>query len=146
MDCPKCKVPMIVVEYEGVELDHCVECNGTWFDRDELELLFEDFGPEALGLLPRDMESLPEASTDEAKRRCPLCRKKMRKVRIEVGKGVLIDVCPRGQGLWFDEAEVAELAGGLAKAAPGVPGKAVEFMGRVFGAQETSNHEKGGQT
>jgi len=132
MDCPKCKVPMIVVEHDAVELDHCTQCLGTWFDRDELVLLLEGMGPGARHALPEEIGSMPEARTSEARRRCPICRKKMRKVRLGGEGGVLIDACPRGDGLWFDDAEVAQLAEQIAKRVPEAPGKAVHFMGRVF--------------
>ncbi len=33
--CPKCRGPMIIVEYEGAEID----CGGTWLDADELTWL-----------------------------------------------------------------------------------------------------------
>jgi len=132
---------MIVVEYEGVELDHCVECGGTWFDRDELALLFEGLGEDVGQLLPGQAESLPEASTGEKRCRCPLCRKKMRKVFIGPEHDILIDVCPRGEGLWFDDTEVAALANEVLGTIPGVPGQAMEFMGRVF--QKGKSHDQG---
>ena len=141
MDCPKCKAQMIVVEYEGVELDHCVECGGTWFDRDELGLLFEDVGPAARALLPLGAESLPEAPAHEKRRRCPLCRKKMRKVLVGPAHDILIDVCPRGEGLWFDDAEVAELADEVVAALPDAHGKAIQFMGRVMQGRRPREEE-----
>ena len=56
--CPVCRVPGFVVEYQGVELDICPDCNGTWFDRGELELVLEKGQP---------LEKA-EAVTDEARR------------------------------------------------------------------------------
>lgn len=141
MNCPRCKAPMLVVEYEGVELDTCLECEGTWFDRDELELLFEELSAEAQGLLPREMQSLPEAQTRERKRRCPACGRKMRKVLIGPGQDILIDVCPQGDGLWFDSKEVAQLAREAIDAVPGLAGKAIHFMGQVFRSQESPDKE-----
>jgi Zn-finger nucleic acid-binding protein len=133
---------MIVMEYEGVELDHCVECGGTWFDKDELELLFEGLGEDVRKLLPTEAEKLPEAPTHEKRRRCPLCRKKMQKVLIGPKSDILIDVCPRGEGLWFDDTEVAALADEVLGSIPGVPGQAIDFMGRVF--RKSRERKKGG--
>ena len=42
MDCPVCSEPMIVLEYDRVEVDYCVSCQGLWLDAGELELLFGD--------------------------------------------------------------------------------------------------------
>ena len=133
----------MVVEHEGVELDHCVECDGTWFDRDELELLFEGLGPEAHRLLPAHIEALPDAATQEKPRRCPACGRKMRKVLLGIEKTVLIDACPRGDGLWFDSTEVAQLAEDLAQRVPAVAGRAITFMGQVFKGKKAPVQEEG---
>lgn len=99
MNCPVCKVPAYVVEYQGVELDICGECQGVWFDRGELNLV--------LGYGQPVDKSLAE--TSEEKRRCPICTKKMDKVNIGPASRVLIDSCPEGCGLWFDAGELGEL-------------------------------------
>lgn len=41
MICPVCKEPMVVLELDQVEIDHCINCGGIWFDAGELELLLE---------------------------------------------------------------------------------------------------------
>lgn len=135
MNCPVCKTPMLVVEHQGIELDHCPECRGTWFDREELELLFARALPDVRDALPDEAESLPEAQTREKRRRCPLCRKKMRKVYVGRKGKVLIDICPRGEGMWFDSEEVASLAAELSatEGAPPDTSRAIEFLGGLFG-------------
>ena len=135
MQCPKCKVAMMVVEFEQIELDSCGQCQGTWFDRGELALLFDDHAEAARALGPEVIEALPEAPTAEKKRRCPICRRKMRKVIVGELPPVLIDACVEGHGLWFDDLEVARLADQLAARLPGAAGKAFAFLGRVFPAK-----------
>ena len=39
MICPTCREVMIVVEQDKIELDHCPNCAGVWFDGGELEVL-----------------------------------------------------------------------------------------------------------
>jgi Zn-finger nucleic acid-binding protein len=56
-----------------------------------------------------DVLRLPEAHTSEKKRRCPICAKNMKKVKIGGETGVMIDTCIHHDGLWFDGGEVAEL-------------------------------------
>ena len=34
--CPACKKPMIALELEGIEIDHCLDCGGTWLDSGEI--------------------------------------------------------------------------------------------------------------
>ncbi|MFH1842106.1 MAG: zf-TFIIB domain-containing protein [bacterium] len=143
MDCPKCKVTMLVVEYEGVELDYCLQCEGTWFDQGELALLFEDLGASEFGPHPEQLDALPEAKTREKKRKCPACDKKMRKVTVGPQNNVLIDACPRQHGLWFDGEEVAELAQQVVDAGSDLSDKAVAFMGRVFHKQDSSTEAEG---
>lgn len=133
MNCPHCKAPMLVVEYDGVELDHCAACEGTWFDQGELDLLLFDEGdPASEHVRPETIAALPAAASDEAARRCPLCRKAMRKVNIGLQGRVLIDVCPRGHGLWFDRGELADLATELTATGEDLPDRALRFLGGVI--------------
>lgn len=42
--CPACHEPLVVFELEGVEVDHCPACLGTWLDAGEVELIAERAG------------------------------------------------------------------------------------------------------
>ncbi len=122
MKCPVCRVPGFVVEYQGVELDLCAECNGIWFDRGELDLVLGHDHP---------VNQAP-ASSDEAKRPCPICRKKMDKVNIGPDRRVLIDACPEGCGLWFDQGELSELTHSLQSEGWQVAPEVREFLCGMF--------------
>jgi len=101
MICPKCKRPVVVLELQQVEIDHCPSCGGIWLDNGELELLL---GKEKL----REGSFTSPGKTDtgrEKRIRCPICRRKMEKLMYD--KRVLLDVCRRGHGLWFDRDELA---------------------------------------
>ncbi len=37
MRCPKCGMELIAVNYKGIEVDKCSECEGVWLDAGELE-------------------------------------------------------------------------------------------------------------
>jgi len=142
MDCPGCKAPMLVVEYDDVELDHCARCGGTWFDHDELSLLLTDKGDEALAQLKADMiAALPDAATLEKPRRCPRCRDRMRKVNIGPAQRVMVDVCPQGHGLWFDRGEVRELVADLPTTGDDLPARALRFLGGVIRRGEPAASE-----
>ncbi len=39
MKCPKCGADLSAVDYHGVQVDRCPECNGVWFDAGEVESL-----------------------------------------------------------------------------------------------------------
>jgi hypothetical protein len=37
MKCPKCGMKLIALDYKGIEVDKCSECEGIWLDAGELE-------------------------------------------------------------------------------------------------------------
>lgn len=39
MRCPKCGMALETLTVQGVEVDRCSSCNGTWLDNGELEQL-----------------------------------------------------------------------------------------------------------
>ena len=122
MICPACKSDMIVVEHEDIELDYCVKCHGVWFDAGELELLLGSLGLDSTSPFLNSILEAEEAKTEEEKRRCPLCRQKMKKSNLETK--VLVDLCPQGEGIWFDGGEVGMLIKQLARKKPAKPGAA----------------------
>lgn len=133
MKCPACKSLMIVVEYERIELDWCPRCSGVWFDRGELELLFDTMQVEKGPFAMDDIFSRPEAKSTEKKRRCPICGKKMRKTLLGHAPEVLIDACSRGDGLWFDKGEVVQLIAQAPSMAKGESqSRVLTFLGEVF--------------
>jgi Zn-finger nucleic acid-binding protein len=138
MICPACKKDMIVVEYSQIELDYCLNCHGVWFDSDELELFLKSIDLDTPDLLISRIAVSTEASTPEKKIRCPLCRRKMKKTTIGERLEILIDACPRKDGLWFDGGEVAQLVKELAKKkslGPEAEQKVLSFLGEVFKAR-----------
>jgi Zn-finger nucleic acid-binding protein len=124
---------MIVVEHDRIELDYCPECHGVWFDAGELELLLNSWGLEGTASFLDGILNTEEAATAEKKRRCPLCRQKMKKANLETQ--VLVDVCPNGEGIWFDGGELGALVRQLAQKAPAPPDKernVVNFLGEAI--------------
>src|SRR4030042_4320419 len=106
MKCPVCKNLMIVVESEKIELDHCVSCGGVWFDSGELALFLDTAKLDGLTFAPANILALPEATTSEKKRKCPICATKMKKTHIGQEPKVLIDACINGDGLWSADGAV----------------------------------------
>ncbi|MDD5094044.1 MAG: zf-TFIIB domain-containing protein [Dehalococcoidia bacterium] len=135
MRCPACKNLMIVVEHNRIELDYCVECAGVWFDAGELEVLIETMQLEQSSLSLDSILSTPETKSTEKKRQCPICAKKMKKATLGHAPEVLIDVCPRGDGLWFDKGEVGQLITQLPdnpSTKPQSQERVINFLGEVF--------------
>jgi Zn-finger nucleic acid-binding protein len=139
MKCPACSNLMIVVEHENIELDYCMDCAGVWFDAGELELLLESMALEGSSLSLDSILTSPEATSSEKKRKCPICRQKMKKATVGHKPEVLIDACQRGDGLWFDKGEVGQLITQLAdkpSEEADSQGRVITFLGEVFRARD----------
>ncbi|MCX6998482.1 MAG: zf-TFIIB domain-containing protein [Kiritimatiellaeota bacterium] len=131
MRCPACDQAMVILEYQGIELDHCVACGGGWLDAGELGLLLNGT-PEAPGDL---------ALTDAAhgRRRCPRCPQRMHTGRLP-GSGVEVDVCPARHGLWLDRGELVALTRERAAGAEGMAALS-QHLDELFGAEKTNPKE-----
>lgn len=108
MDCPICAKPMIVLELNQVEIDHCTSCGGVWLDAEEMDLLLD--GAARRKEIREHIQA--DSTTHEAKRRCPICRKKMEKARVRhegQQESILIDRCKRGHGTWLDGGELQQI-------------------------------------
>lgn len=139
MICPVCNQAMMVVEHQRIELDYCVKCHGVWFDSGELDLMLKYFALPTEEFSMHHIMELQERKVTEKKRRCPLCRKKMRKVTLGREPEVLIDTCPKGEGLWFDGGEVGQVIKQLLQSAPdkgGAHGRVISFLGETFKSRE----------
>lgn len=139
MICSTCKKDMIVVEHNKVELDYCPNCRGVWFDAGELELLLSSMGLDSRSIFLTDILTLPEIQSIEKKRKCPICRQKMKKTTIGQEDAILIDICKRGDGLWFDSGEVANLIKQISDKEPSKQNsqqQVISFLGEVFEAEK----------
>jgi Zn-finger nucleic acid-binding protein len=106
MDCPICKNAMITIELSEVEIDYCTDCGGIWLDSGELEMLLGE--PEKAKQLLDSFK--PDSKSIERPIKCPICDKKMQKIIVGFTKPtLLIDKCRRGDGLWFDRAELQNI-------------------------------------
>ncbi len=124
MNCPVCRMALVVVEREGIELDWCLSCRGIWFDEGELELLAEKSG--------RAIDLADPARVDrragQGKRRCPRCRKKMNHRSVGSDAGPKIDCCP-AHGIWLDRGELGQIMSGAASGSVPI----LRFLGETFG-------------
>jgi uncharacterized protein len=109
MKCPIDKDDMMVVEHHQIELDFCLRCSGVWFDAHELDLLVASLTYHKMGESPIELISPKPAKVDEGSRKCPICGRKMDKVWLGIEPEVLVDSCPRGDGLWFDGGELHQI-------------------------------------
>jgi len=123
--CPACDSPMIVLELDDVEIDHCLECEGIWLDGGELDILLENSSAREGFLSSFRLDE----TTKEKPRKCPICDKKMEKVLYSGSKTIRIDRCRRNDGIWFDKGELREI---LEEASYGQSGKVLDLLKDVF--------------
>jgi uncharacterized protein len=140
MICPVCKHPMLVIEYQQIELDYCGNCQGVWFDHGELELLLSRTMKNGTDTMINSVLHVEEAASNEKRRKCPICRRTMRKVNIAGGKHVLIDTCIQHDGLWFDGGEIDHLVRYLKEGAQGQysQSEVFNFIKEVFKADSSN--------
>ncbi|MEJ6781023.1 TFIIB-type zinc ribbon-containing protein [Aminobacter sp. Piv2-1] len=41
MQCPVCRVNLVMSDRQGIEIDYCPQCRGVWLDRGELDKIIE---------------------------------------------------------------------------------------------------------
>ncbi len=93
---------MLVLEIDQIEIDYCAICGGVWLDSGELELLIDKPGQ-------RDsfFDSIRTADDcSEPLIRCPLCRKKMQKIKVAGQDDIILDKCSKNHGLWLNKGEL----------------------------------------
>ncbi len=129
--CPVCVAKdMVVLELEGIEVDHCVACGGVWLDAGETELLAGRSGDDGrLDRLLRDVA----APRGEKRRPCPVCGKRMLKSAFgDLSPDLVLDRCPAGHGVWFDDGELSRL---LSCEACGADARIVALVKDMFSAR-----------
>lgn len=52
MPCPVCKIPLVMSDRQGVEIDYCPQCRGVWLDRGELDKIIERSANEGIAVPP----------------------------------------------------------------------------------------------
>ncbi len=103
MDCPNCRTALDeIYTAEGVVVDFCPSCKGTWYDHGELCFFSQR---------PRQLKSLleePLLSPWPSRIRCPRCQIPLEKGGLG-SPDLLIDRCATCNGLWLDAGERARL-------------------------------------
>ncbi len=117
----------MALEYDGVEVDHCVACGGVWLDEGEVTLLF---GNEEE--TERLFHALDAGRVEvDRKLRCPISGKPMRKGRSSGKTPVTFDYSPHG--FWFDRGELQAVLG-AGEIIPGTE-RIVAWLHEVFSSR-----------
>jgi Zn-finger nucleic acid-binding protein len=106
---------MKVVRHDaGFELDRCSTCDGVWLDRGELDTLRAKVTKDwQLGPLrvpeKMDFSFSKRLQGSRGAIECPKCGATMNVTEYERWSDIVVDVCPRGHGIWLDADELRAL-------------------------------------
>ena len=124
VECPRCNRPLEIKAVQGVVIDRCARCCGLWFDRGELKRIEKAGGADMVRLLSltslrddegeEEGEGLPEnpawndlaSDAEDATINCPRCEGVMDRVPDPAARDVVIDVCGKCGGGWYDGGEI----------------------------------------
>lgn len=118
--CPTGCGPLISFTFREVDLDHCLNCGGIWFDTEECPKLehLPDGVLDSLDDLVTPA-AVPTERRDGAPRNCPSCGVMLSPYSYHVGQVVTVDRCDLCDGFWADHGEIAAIADSLVARAHG---------------------------
>ena len=109
MTCPDCAAQIDKVEFRGLAIHECPQCQGRWFGRAGLRLA-KDHTDEDLRWLDFDPfdRSNQNFQVDSEHKHCPQCQLEMDALSY-AGSGVVIDRCTACQGVWVHHGEFEKI-------------------------------------
>ena len=114
MKCPRCDVKLESFRYHGIEVDVCGECNGIFFDEDELKPYLHHVVEDRKQLEGRSIPNktiIPKEGFDNADHlECPACECEMSPFNYAYSSNIILDKCHTCGGVWVDHPELEQLA------------------------------------
>jgi len=102
-----------------VDVEHCDNCSGIWFDKGKLERIRRLGGRNAIRALSLEHVDLTQDGRrdwqliwyDEQQGECPRCFEVMSRRESDEQPELYLDHCEVCGGVWFDGGEVEDLLG-----------------------------------
>ncbi len=133
LSCPACYHTLSTLRQRGIEVDFCLHCGGTFFDKGELRAFLAG----ALTLSPQEKSEIEiegkrfTLSLPSKPRYCPKCMAvRLSEFYYSYAPDIIVDVCPRCEGIWTDGGELEKLAQAIRSQK--APTREEEKEGRVF--------------
>lgn len=98
MNCPRCQVELAIEHHDGIEVDHCRQCNGRWLDHHELDALESGAADED------SRRGMIEYAKRNSELKCPACGNTMVAFNYRANP-LELDVCEDQHGYWLDAGE-----------------------------------------
>ncbi len=105
-DCPRCRVPLELLQIDNVALRQCRKCDGMWSDVETFEHLCQTREEQSavLGFIgDRNVTVEPRSTVSYVP--CPDCKQLMNRNNFGRASGIIIDTCKK-HGAWFDANEL----------------------------------------
>ncbi|MCE5238440.1 M48 family metalloprotease [bacterium] len=105
--CPRCREPMVRGRLAGQTLRGCRACGGLFIAEQELTHLLTE-APEQLAAADHRYPNLVGRGWHSfAGKLCPVCSEALRATPLPGHARIVVDRCPNGHGVWFDDGEAA---------------------------------------
>ncbi len=113
MKCPFCNSAFKQSNIDGKVIDICTNCNGIWFDQNELQhyvnfiqknIPFQNSSGKNNGKLIT-VNDLHESSL-----LCPCCGELLKKINYLYNSNIIVDRCSKCGGVWADKGESEKIA------------------------------------
>ena len=148
-NCPGCDSKLVLYKIFGMPIEGCDKCKGVFLDKDELRKLKDKCTKgswQALVWMDDEVEAIAGTSAIASRRVCPKCEG-VRFVSATFGDSkILVDWCPKCNGIWLDRDEFGEiiefLRSKLNKLSSGEMAKQVyEEIKEIWGGSESKVSE-----
>jgi Zn-finger nucleic acid-binding protein len=107
--CPACDRTLLRLKTGSVTLDVCHGCGGIWFDHRELEKVNAEHPEAGDSVVEFDHDSSTHVNESRT-RPCPRCKTVILEQKLySLGSGVIMDTCPKCNGLWLDHGELENI-------------------------------------
>lgn len=111
MKCPRCSDALRQVSYEGVLVDTCDSCHGEWLDKDEIKRINAARDSVFTAEDQAKVEGAKQVVVKQVVQAahaliCPRCNVSMNTFNYAYDSGVMVDRCPKCDGLWLDDQEL----------------------------------------
>ena len=113
MKCPSCRTDLNPLDFKGITLDHCEQCDGLWFDKGELKRAKNEEDQELKGFDFPLWTDAEKVTASKGERLCPTCNENMSVINYAGYSDIPIDICPACQGVWLDKGEFERIVSHL---------------------------------
>jgi Zn-finger nucleic acid-binding protein len=110
MDCPHCQKNLVTKDYEHISISTCNDCSGIWLDPSQLNQIIarreQQFAPAEIQAVLKAAHPGISPSESAKTLACPICASTMHVDNYDYDSGIIVHVCPEGDGLWFDKGQL----------------------------------------